>query len=59
MHVVCLSKLLLCDEVMVMGVILFCSPDGKYLVSLGGPCRVWDVTSSTVVTALPKENVSK
>ncbi|XP_023547354.1 SEC12-like protein 2 [Cucurbita pepo subsp. pepo] len=32
------------------------SPDGKYLVSLGGPCRVWDVTSSTVVTALPKGN---
>ncbi|XP_022151705.1 SEC12-like protein 2 [Momordica charantia] len=32
------------------------SPDGKYLVSLGGPCRVWDVTSSTVLTALTKEN---
>ncbi|KAJ4709752.1 SEC12-like protein 2 [Melia azedarach] len=34
------------------------SPDGKYLVSLGnrGPARVWDVTSSTVVASLPKEN---
>lgn len=32
------------------------SPDGKYLVTLGGPCRVWDVTSSTLVTSLPKEN---
>ncbi|KGN50716.2 SEC12-like protein 2 [Cucumis sativus] len=32
------------------------SPDGKYLVSLGGPCRVWDITSSTLVTSLPKEN---
>lgn len=39
---------------------LSCSPDGKYLVSLGnrGPARVWDVTSSTVVASLPKENVS-
>ncbi|KAG7030560.1 SEC12-like protein 2, partial [Cucurbita argyrosperma subsp. argyrosperma] len=32
------------------------SYDGKYLVSLGGPCRVWDVTSSSVVTSLTKEN---
>ncbi|KAF5451028.1 hypothetical protein F2P56_031331 [Juglans regia] len=34
------------------------SPDGKYLVSLGnsGPARVWDVTSSTVIASLPKEN---
>ncbi|KAE8022854.1 hypothetical protein FH972_008618 [Carpinus fangiana] len=34
------------------------SPDGKYLVSLGnrGPARVWDMTSSTVVASLPKEN---
>lgn len=37
-----------------------CSPDGKYLVSLGnsGPARVWGVTSSTVIASLPKENVS-
>ncbi|KNA07624.1 hypothetical protein SOVF_170150 [Spinacia oleracea] len=34
------------------------SVDGKYLVSLGsgGPCKVWDVTSSKVVATLPKEN---
>ncbi|XP_059448360.1 SEC12-like protein 2 isoform X2 [Corylus avellana] len=34
------------------------SPDGKYLVSLGnrGPARVWDMTSSTVVASLSKEN---
>ncbi|KAJ4960601.1 hypothetical protein NE237_020511 [Protea cynaroides] len=34
------------------------SSDGKFLVSLGngGPCRVWDVTSSTVVASLPKES---
>ncbi|KAL9234323.1 hypothetical protein vseg_009206 [Gypsophila vaccaria] len=34
------------------------SIDSKYLVSLGsgGPCRVWDVTTSTVVATLPKEN---
>uniref|UniRef100_A0A2P2KSL5 Uncharacterized protein n=1 Tax=Rhizophora mucronata TaxID=61149 RepID=A0A2P2KSL5_RHIMU len=34
------------------------SPDGKFLVSLGtrGPGRVWDVTSSTVVTSLSIEN---
>ncbi|KAK4758732.1 hypothetical protein SAY87_020033 [Trapa incisa] len=34
------------------------SHDGKFLVSLGnsGPCRVWDVTSSTVVASLSKEN---
>ncbi|KAK9276211.1 hypothetical protein L1049_005742 [Liquidambar formosana] len=34
------------------------SLDGKFLVSLGsgGPCRVWDVTSSGVVASLPKEN---
>ncbi|KAG2700741.1 hypothetical protein I3760_06G011200 [Carya illinoinensis] len=34
------------------------SSDGKYLVSLGnsGPARVWDVTSSTVIASLPKEN---
>ncbi|KAK4762354.1 hypothetical protein SAY86_008122 [Trapa natans] len=33
------------------------SHDGKFLVSLGnsGPCRVWDVTSSTVVASLSKE----
>lgn len=38
---------------------MFCSPDGKFLVSLGsgGPGRVWDLTSSTVVASLPKENV--
>ncbi|KAH7516344.1 hypothetical protein FEM48_Zijuj10G0125100 [Ziziphus jujuba var. spinosa] len=34
------------------------SHDGKLLVSLGGggPCRVWDVTSSSVVTSLRKQN---
>ncbi|KAF8407661.1 hypothetical protein HHK36_006796 [Tetracentron sinense] len=34
------------------------SLDGKFLVSLGsgGPCKVWDVTSSTIVASLPKEN---
>ncbi|KAL5763289.1 hypothetical protein ACOSP7_019553 [Xanthoceras sorbifolium] len=34
------------------------SPDGKILVSLGsrGPGRVWDLTSSTVVASLAKEN---
>ncbi|KAH9618224.1 hypothetical protein KSS87_016168 [Heliosperma pusillum] len=34
------------------------SIDGKYLVTLGsgGPCRVWDVTTSTVVATLLKEN---
>ncbi|GAB2296966.1 hypothetical protein Dimus_031070 [Dionaea muscipula] len=34
------------------------SLDGKFLVSVGGggPCRVWDVTSSKVVASLPKEN---
>ncbi|XP_057961537.1 SEC12-like protein 2 isoform X2 [Malania oleifera] len=34
------------------------SPDGKFLASLGsgGPCRVWDATSSTLVASLPKEN---
>ncbi|KAA8518166.1 hypothetical protein F0562_015640 [Nyssa sinensis] len=34
------------------------SPDGKYLVSVGsgGPGRVWDVTSSTPIASLPKEN---
>ncbi|XP_077223386.1 SEC12-like protein 2 [Tasmannia lanceolata] len=32
--------------------------DGKFLVSLGssGPCRVWDLSSSTVVANLPREN---
>ncbi|XP_059649554.1 SEC12-like protein 2 [Cornus florida] len=34
------------------------SPDGKFLVSLGSgvPGRVWDVTSSTSVASLQKEN---
>ncbi|XP_011023488.1 PREDICTED: SEC12-like protein 2 isoform X1 [Populus euphratica] len=34
------------------------SPDGKFLVSLGGrgPGRVWDVTSSVAVASLSKEN---
>ncbi|CAL5338919.1 unnamed protein product [Camellia sinensis] len=34
------------------------SPDGKFLVSVGssGPGRVWDVTSSTPVASLSKEN---
>ena len=42
------------------GSVMFFSPDGKFLVSLGsgGPGRVWDLTSSTVVASLPKENVS-
>lgn len=37
-----------------------CSPNGKFLVSLGsgGPGRVWDVASSTAIASLPKENVS-
>ncbi|KAK4263961.1 hypothetical protein QN277_029307 [Acacia crassicarpa] len=34
------------------------SSDGKLLVSLGsgGPCRVWDVSSSTVLTSLSSKN---
>ncbi|KAJ7954235.1 SEC12-like protein 2 [Quillaja saponaria] len=34
------------------------SSDGRFLVSLGsgGPCRVWDVTSSAVLASLSKEN---
>ncbi|KAF2316780.1 hypothetical protein GH714_042121 [Hevea brasiliensis] len=34
------------------------SPDGKFLVSLGsrGPGRVWNMTSSTVVASLSKDN---
>ncbi|KAJ8769262.1 hypothetical protein K2173_002190 [Erythroxylum novogranatense] len=34
------------------------SPDGKFLVSLGsrGPGRVWDMSSTTVVASLSKEN---
>ncbi|GMH15169.1 hypothetical protein Nepgr_017010 [Nepenthes gracilis] len=34
------------------------SVDGKFLVSVGsgGPCRVWDVTSSKAVALLQKEN---
>ncbi|XP_065855955.1 SEC12-like protein 2 [Euphorbia lathyris] len=34
------------------------SPDGKFLVSLGGrgPGRVWDLTSSTAVASLSREN---
>lgn len=41
------------------GSVTSCSPDGKFLVSLGsgGPGRVWDLTSSTAVASLPKENV--
>jgi len=37
-----------------------CSSDGKLLASLGsgGPCRVWDVSSSMVLSSLPNENVS-
>lgn len=37
-----------------------CSPDGKFLVSLGnrGAGRVWDLASSAVATPLAKENVS-
>lgn len=39
---------------------LSCSPDGKFLVSLGssGPGRVWDITLSTVAASLPPEKVS-
>ncbi|CAO2835182.1 unnamed protein product [Amaranthus hypochondriacus] len=34
------------------------SIDGKYLVSVGSgcPCKVWDVTSSEAVAALPQQN---
>ncbi|KAL9228784.1 hypothetical protein vseg_004327 [Gypsophila vaccaria] len=34
------------------------SIDGKYLVTLGsgGPCRIWDLTTSATVATLPKEN---
>ena len=41
------------------GSVMSCSPDGKFLVSLGsgGPGRVWDLTSSTVAASLLKENV--
>lgn len=41
------------------GSVMSCSPDGKFLVSLGsgGPGRVWDLTSSTAIASLPKENV--
>ncbi|CAD5177822.1 unnamed protein product [Musa acuminata subsp. malaccensis] len=33
------------------------SSNGKFLVSLGnsGPCRVWDLTSSTAIASLPRE----
>lgn len=36
-----------------------CSPDGKFLASVGsgGPARVWDVSSSMPVAALQKEKV--
>ncbi|KAJ0494890.1 putative transcription factor WD40-like family [Helianthus annuus] len=34
-----------------------CSPDGKYLVSVGsGPGRVWDISSSIAKASLSKEN---
>ncbi|KAM3301458.1 SEC12-like protein 2 [Capsicum chacoense] len=33
------------------------SPDGKFLASVGsGPCRIWDVSKSTSVASLMKEN---
>ncbi|XP_008795179.1 SEC12-like protein 2 isoform X2 [Phoenix dactylifera] len=34
------------------------SLDGKFLVSLGssGPCRIWDLTSSTAIASLPRED---
>lgn len=33
------------------------SPDGKFLASVGsGPCRIWDVSKSTSVASLTKEN---
>nr|XP_009784441.1 PREDICTED: SEC12-like protein 2 [Nicotiana sylvestris]XP_016458355.1 PREDICTED: SEC12-like protein 2 [Nicotiana tabacum] len=33
------------------------SPDGNFLVSVGsGPCRIWDVSKSTSVASLMKEN---
>lgn len=36
-----------------------CSPDGKFLASVGGsgPGRIWDVESSSSKASLPKENV--
>lgn len=39
---------------------LSCSSDGKLLASLGsgGPCKVWDVSSSMVLSSLSNENVS-
>ncbi|KAL6957954.1 hypothetical protein U1Q18_043144 [Sarracenia purpurea var. burkii] len=43
-----------------VGLAMSCSPDGKFLVSVGsgGPGRVWDLTSSMPVASLLKENVS-
>lgn len=43
----------------IFGWFLICSIDGKYLVSVGSgcPCKVWDVTSSEAVAALPQQNV--
>ncbi|CAA0832969.1 SEC12-like protein 2 [Striga hermonthica] len=33
------------------------SPDGKFLVSVGsGPARIWNVSTSTSVASLPKQN---
>lgn len=54
------STFFICNAVGDGVVWLSCSPDGKFLVSLGqsGPGRVWDVTSSTVVASLPTEKVS-
>lgn len=42
----------------VTGLYVSCSPDGKFLVSVGsGPGRVWDISSSLAKVSLPKENV--
>ncbi|KAF5939219.1 hypothetical protein HYC85_023478 [Camellia sinensis] len=40
------------------GLAMSCSPDGKFLVSVGGggPGRIWDVTALTPVASLSKEN---
>lgn len=38
--------------------IVICSPDGKFLASVGsGPCRIWDVSKSISAASLMKENV--
>lgn len=45
-------------ELNTMPLIESCSPDGKFLVSVGsGPGRIWNVASSKSIASLPKENV--